>query len=253
MLSLKRYSCLAADETFKPACKASFVRVSAFILAFVFMVLSGTNVLYAEEAVSSAQEIASATPAGNTDGVLTTTEQMIENLILQIDQENERREKPAFAKLSGKMLLSALPAIKPIAGYISSGFGMRFHPIFNRAIFHEGTDFSAPVGTKVMATGDGTVVSSGFETGYGKKVIIDHGSGYKTVYAHLSKAVVRQGQHVRRGDIIAFSGNTGLSTGPHLHYEVRKNNIQVNPTAYFSDDKVPAPHTTMQQKDNSNS
>lgn len=220
-------------------------------------VISGTRDVYAEEtnakSAATTEELASSKETGNPDGVLTTTEQMIENLVLQIDQENEKIDKPSFAKASGKLLLTTRPAIKPIAGFISSGFGLRLHPIYNRIIFHEGTDFSAPVGTKVMATGDGTVLFSGFEKDYGKKVIIDHGSGYTTVYAHLSKAVVRQGQHVRRGDIIAFSGNTGLSTGPHLHYEVRKNNIQVNPTAFFTLDKVPVPHTTMQLKDNSNS
>ncbi|NTV01686.1 MAG: M23 family metallopeptidase [Chlorobiaceae bacterium] len=183
--------------------------------------------------------------AESPDELISTTEQMIERLVLQIDRENEQRiqSKPYAGK--EKSIIAALPSIKPIAGIVSSEFGLRMHPIHKRMIFHAGTDFSAPEGTKVMATADGTVAFSGFDSGYGKKVIVDHGNGYQTIYAHLSKALIRQGQHVRRGDTIAFSGNTGLSTGPHLHYEVRKDNSVVNPTAFFSDDTTPDKFMTL--------
>ena len=194
------------------------------------------------------------TPSESQEEMLSTTEQMIERLVMQIDRETEQRLQSRTSNGKGKSIIAALPSIKPIEGFITSDFGMRMHPIHKQLIFHAGTDFSAPVGTKVMATADGTVAYSGFESGYGKKVVIDHGNGYQTIYAHLSKAVIRQGQHVRRGDTIAFSGNTGVSTGPHLHYEVRKDNMVVNPTAFFSDDTTPDTfmtlHDTVPDEDN---
>ena len=170
------------------------------------------------------------------DELISTSELMIEKLVMQIEKENEQRSQSKSSRGTDKSILEALPSIRPIDGVITSEFGMREHPVYRRILFHTGTDFSAPVGTKVMVTADGTVAFSGFDRGYGKKVVIDHGNGYLTIYAHLSKAVIRQGQHVRQGDTIAFSGNTGLSTGPHLHYEVRKDNIVVNPTAFFQND-----------------
>lgn len=170
------------------------------------------------------------------DGLMSSTEMMIEKLILQMDMDMQEREPARATKGEGRSIIASLPSIRPIIGQITSAFGMRMHPILKRPIFHAGTDFSAPVGTRVLVTADGVVTSSGFDGGYGKKVVIDHGFGYQTIYAHLSKAVVRQGQRVHRGDVIAFSGNTGRSTGPHLHYEVRKDHDVVNPTAYFTED-----------------
>jgi murein DD-endopeptidase MepM/ murein hydrolase activator NlpD len=173
------------------------------------------------------------------EDLITSTEQMIEKMIAQKERELLAKEAAMDGQASGSAV-TAMPSIRPIAGEITSEFGMRVHPVYNRMMFHAGTDFSASVGTRVVATADGTVSSSGFEKGgYGKKVVIDHGFGFQTVYAHLSKAVVRQGQHIRRGDIIAFSGNTGRSTGPHLHYEVRKDGFVVNPTAYFPEEQAP--------------
>ena len=202
-------------------------------------------------ATPASQEMA---PSESQEEMLSTTEMMIERLVMQIDRETEQRLQSNASNGKGKSVIASLPSIKPIEGFITSDFGMRMHPIHRQMIFHAGTDFSAPVGTKVMATADGTVAYSGFESGYGKKVIIDHGNGYQTIYAHLSKAVIRQGQHVKRGDTIAFSGNTGVSTGPHLHYEVRKDNMVINPTAFFSDDMTPDTfmtlHDTVPDEDN---
>jgi murein DD-endopeptidase MepM/ murein hydrolase activator NlpD len=183
------------------------------------------------------------------DGILSTTEQMIEKLVLQIDAQKDGAQDIREKRDPNKPAQLSFPTIKPITGFITSGFGMRVHPIFKRLMFHAGTDFSAPVGTNVIATGDGVVSFSGFDRGYGKKVILDHGNGYQTVYAHLSKALIRQGQHVKRGEVIAFSGNTGNSTGPHLHYEVLKDNIKVNPTAFFFDDKNPDRFMTIHNSD----
>ncbi len=133
-----------------------------------------------------------------------------------------------------QQLFAHIPAIDPIrGGVISDGFGFRYHPILHMRLMHEGIDLVADVGTAVYATGNGVVSYVGQRGGYGNVVEIDHGFGYSTVYGHLEKALVREGQSVKRGQVIALSGNTGLSTGPHLHYEVIKNGVHVNPSAYF--------------------
>ncbi len=135
---------------------------------------------------------------------------------------------------SNRTLFEHIPAINPIrGGVITDGFGMRFHPILKIRIMHEGIDLVADYGTPIYAPGDGTVSYVGPRGGYGNAIEIDHGFGYSTVYGHLSKPMVREGQKVKRGQVIALSGNSGLSTGPHLHYEVIKNGVHVDPTAYF--------------------
>lgn len=138
-------------------------------------------------------------------------------------------------------MMACIPAIQPISDKykrrISAFYGYRIHPIYKTKIFHEGIDFSAPVGTDVYASGDGVVTQATRSNyGYGNIITIDHGYGYKTVYAHLDKIDVRKGQKIKRGQIIGLVGNTGLSTGPHLHYEVRKNDRRVNPIYYFFND-----------------
>ena len=138
------------------------------------------------------------------------------------------------------LLLASMPAITPISlqqSYLSSGFGLRFHPIHKVRRMHAGIDFGARVGTPIYATGAGKVtkVSTRF-SGAGKNIVIDHGFGFKTRYLHLSEFNVKVGQRVKRGELIAFSGNTGTSSGPHLHYEVHKNRKQVNPIHYFFQD-----------------
>jgi murein DD-endopeptidase MepM/ murein hydrolase activator NlpD len=114
---------------------------------------------------------------------------------------------------------------------ISSGFGMRFHPVLGYTRMHKGIDFAVPVGTPVMAAGAGTVESAGWSNGYGNFMLIDHGNSYATGYGHLSRFApgVHKGSHVHQGEVVAYSGNTGLTTGPHLHYEIRINKVQVNP------------------------
>ncbi len=135
---------------------------------------------------------------------------------------------------NNQKLFAHLPAIDPIrGGIITDGFGMRYHPILRMRLMHEGIDLVADVGTNVYATGDGTVSYAGPRGGYGTVVEIDHGFGYTTLYGHLSKPLVREGQKVKRGQAIALTGDTGLSTGPHLHYEVLRNGVHVDPTAYF--------------------
>ncbi len=148
-----------------------------------------------------------------------------------------------LAKNKGEMLQS-IPAIQPINNkdirYISSYFGYRIHPIYKKRMFHDGIDFTAHIGTPIYATGNGKVLEARRSSdGYGKKIVIDHGFGYQTVYAHLSGFKVKKHQKVQRGQLIGFVGNTGISTGPHLHYEVRYNSRKVNPVYYFFNDLSP--------------
>jgi murein DD-endopeptidase MepM/ murein hydrolase activator NlpD len=134
-----------------------------------------------------------------------------------------------------------LPAIKPTQGKLLSGFGMRFHPILKYRRMHEGLDFRANVGDEVYATGDGVVKFAGRKGTYGLLVIVDHGFGFETRYAHLSAfgKGIKPGAKVKRGDVIALSGNSGRSEGPHLHYEVLKDNQPVDPINYLFADTTP--------------
>jgi murein DD-endopeptidase MepM/ murein hydrolase activator NlpD len=129
-------------------------------------------------------------------------------------------------------LLSSTPSIWPTRGWITSGFGYRVSPFTGERQLHEGVDISAPVGARVSSPADGVVTNTSTEEGYGKVVAINHGYGIVTRFAHNSEIKVRVGQRVSRGDPIATVGNTGRSTGPHVHYEVRVNGIPVNPMRY---------------------
>ncbi len=129
--------------------------------------------------------------------------------------------------------LARIPSIMPTAGWLSSAFSRsRFHPILHYARPHEGIDVSAPMGAPIVAPAAGTVTMVGRENGYGNVLEIDHGDGIVTKYAHCSRIVVREGQHVKRGQQIANVGSTGLSTGPHLHYEIHVNGRVVDPLTY---------------------
>ena len=189
------------------------------------------------------------TKAKTAEGLLASTEQIIEQMIMKIDfQKDNATESSELAENPNPTsFFSSIPNIKPVSGSITSTFGVRVHPLYNISLFHSGIDISASEGTRVETTGDGIVAFSGYDKGYGQKITINHGYGYKTIYAHLSKSLVRQGQKVKRGDIIALSGNTGVSTGPHLHYEVQKDNVKVNPTAYFFDETNPDKFITTQK------
>jgi murein DD-endopeptidase MepM/ murein hydrolase activator NlpD len=145
-----------------------------------------------------------------------------------------------LAENKGEMLKS-VPAIIPISNKdltrTASGYGWRIHPFYKISKFHYGMDFTAPLGTEVYATGKGTVISVQTATrGFGKHIIIDHGFGYSSIYAHLSNFNVRVGQKVQRGDIIGFVGSTGTSVANHLHYEVKLNGVNVDPVNYYFED-----------------
>lgn len=144
----------------------------------------------------------------------------------------------------------AAPAIQPLSPYdfyrISSPFGYRVHPVTGTYIHHDGIDLAADIGKPIYATGSGKVISAnGSEYGYGNRVIIDHGFGYKTLYAHLSKIMVIEGQTVKRGSVLGLVGNTGTSTGPHLHYEVIYKNTKMNPVLFYVNDLTDAEYKEM--------
>ena len=125
--------------------------------------------------------------------------------------------------------------IKPISGgRLTSGFGHRKRPRKGASTFHKGIDWATPVGTAVRASSAGTIVRAGWGSGYGKVVYIQHSDGKMTRYGHLSRILVKVGQHVDQGDKIALSGNTGVSTGAHLHFEILVNGVQVNPLKYLN-------------------
>jgi hypothetical protein len=141
-------------------------------------------------------------------------------------------------------LLASIPAIQPISNeelkHQPSGFGWRTHPIYKTPEFHPGMDFASPEGTEIYATGDGTVLrADNMAQGYGNHVVLDHGYGYETLYGHMSKLAVRVGQQVKRGQLIGYVGSTGLSTAPHVHYEVHKNGQNVNPINFYYNDLTP--------------
>lgn len=127
-----------------------------------------------------------------------------------------------------------IPSIYPTFGRISDGWGLRVHPIYNDIEFHSGMDIANQTGTPVYATAAGTVITTDYDTNYGKRIKIDHGNGYETLYAHLYSYMVQSGEQVIKGQIIGLIGTSGLSTGPHLHYEVHLNQEKVNPVAYLN-------------------
>ena len=150
-------------------------------------------------------------------------------------------------------MLQSIPAIQPISNKdlerISSGFGYRIHPIYKVAKLHTGLDFAADIGTEIYATGDGVVEKTeSVYTGYGNSVVIQHGYGFQTRYAHMSKIIITQGQKVTRGQLIGLVGNTGSSTGPHLHYEVMRNGEKVDPAFYFYNDITPEQYEEVLQR-----
>lgn len=179
----------------------------------------------------------------NSDLIVSTVKKMDELTNKLYVQSKSYDEVFEMAKNKDEMM-ACIPAIQPISDKykrrISAFYGYRIHPIYKTKIFHEGIDFSAPVGTDVYASGDGVVVeASRSNYGYGNIIEIDHGYSYTTVYAHLNGFRVRKGERVKRGQTIGSVGNSGLSTGPHLHYEVRKSGNRVNPIYFFFNDLNP--------------
>ena len=185
------------------------------------------------------------------DGNLKREELLVDNYI-KIDELKRKLyiQTKSYDELFGMAnnkedLIAAIPAIQPIYNKdlrrVASGYGMRIDPFLKVRRMHYGLDFSVKKGTPIYATADGKVViiKSSFG-GLGKHIYLDHGNGYRTVYAHLNRFNVKKGQKVKRGELIAYSGNTGRSTSPHLHYEVHKNGEKINPINFFFNDLTPS-------------
>lgn len=167
----------------------------------------------------------------------------VDQLTKQIYVQSKSYDELIDRAKNQEQMLATRPAIQPIDNKdltrTASGYGMRIHPIQQIPIFHHGMDFTASVGTEIYVTGDGVVTDVGYSGGFGNRVTVDHGFGYKTIYAHMSKFSTKVGDVVKRGQVIGLVGNTGDSTGPHLHYEVHKNGQTVNPVNYYYDDLSP--------------
>lgn len=176
----------------------------------------------------------------NSDLIMNTAERLDQLSKQMYVQSKSYDEIVAMAEKKTEMLAS-IPAIQPVANKdlkrMASGYGYRIHPKYKYRKFHYGMDFSAPQGTEVYATGDGVVKKvKKSRSGLGNHVIIDHDFGYETVYGHMSGFNVRQGQKVIRGEVIGYVGSTGVSTAPHLHYEVHMNGRKINPVYYYYND-----------------
>lgn len=179
----------------------------------------------------------------NSNVLIKTTEKLDMITSQMVVQSKSFEEVFEMAKNKAEFL-SAMPAIQPISNKdlkrLSSYYGYRMDPFYKVMKFHDGVDFSAPIGTEIYATGDGEVIKVvKAKRAYGNNVLIDHGFGYKTFYAHCDKILVKRGQKVKRGQVIAKVGNTGKSTAPHLHYEVKKNNKSIDPINFFFNDITP--------------
>jgi len=184
----------------------------------------------------------------NSDLLIYSTQQVDQLSKMVYTQSKSYDELMNLAKNNEHRLL-CIPAIQPILNKnmtsMASGYGRRIDPIYHVATFHEGMDFSAHIGTKVFATGEGSVNYAGWRQGYGNTIQINHGYNYQTLYAHLSEIDVRIGEKVKRGDVIGKVGSTGKSTGPHLHYEVHYRGGPQNPSNYYYLDLSPKEYDQM--------
>jgi len=184
----------------------------------------------------------------NAELIINTTRKL-DILSKQVFVQAKSYDEVAKMAMNKEKMIASMPSIMPVSNNdlkrTASGWGMRIHPIYKILRFHYGMDFTAATGTEVFATGTGVVKSADRETGYGNTVVIDHGYGYESYYAHLSRITVQIGQRVNRGDIIGRVGSTGTSTAPHLHYEVSKNGVKVNPQNYYFQDLSPAEYEKM--------
>ncbi len=185
----------------------------------------------------------------NSDLVMETTKRL-DLLTRQLVVQSRSLDEVGALVLRKQEMLASIPAVQPIANddltQTASGFGWRMHPIHKIMKFHAGMDFTAKTGTPIHASGDGVVVYAEYGTnGYGMHVIVDHGFDYQTLYAHMSKLEVHKGQRVKRGDVLGLVGNTGLSVGPHLHYEVHKGGQPMDPANYYFNDLTPEEYARM--------
>jgi murein DD-endopeptidase MepM/ murein hydrolase activator NlpD len=177
----------------------------------------------------------------NNSNLVIETATRLDKILRKMYVQSKSFDQLIYLAQEKNEMLKSIPAIIPVSNKdltrTASGYGWRIHPIYKISKFHYGMDFTAPAGTEVYATGSGTVsglISS--QRGLGKHIVIDHGFGYQTVYAHLNSFNVRVGQKVQRGDLIGFVGNTGTSVANHLHYEIKLNGVNVDPVNYYFED-----------------
>ena len=182
--------------------------------------------------------------------LIINTSRKIDQLTKQLYLQSKSFDEVIDLAKNKSNMLASIPAIQPVANKdlkrMASGFGYRIHPIYKTRKMHYGMDFSAKTGTEIYATGDGVVSKiKRSKRGYGNYVKINHGFGYETLYAHMSKYIVKRGQKVKRGEVIGYVGNSGISTAPHLHYEVRKDNKKINPMNFYYNDLSPEEYEKM--------
>jgi murein DD-endopeptidase MepM/ murein hydrolase activator NlpD len=184
----------------------------------------------------------------NSDLIINTAKKL-DILSSQVYVQSKSYDDVVKMAMGREKMIASMPSIMPVANRdlkrTASGWGMRMHPIYKILRFHYGMDFTASTGTEVFSTGSGVVKSADREVGYGNCVVVDHGFGYETYYAHLSRIKVKPGQKVNRGEVIGLVGSTGTSTAPHLHYEVSKDGKKVNPQNYYFQDLSPAEYEKM--------
>jgi len=182
--------------------------------------------------------------------LLKSTTERVDRITKQLYIQSKSFDEVVKLAKNKHQLLASIPAIMPINNkdlrHQPGGFGWRTHPIYKTAEFHPGMDFAAEQGTPIYATGDAVVDAADANAqGYGNHVVLNHGFGYQTLYGHMSKMAVKPGQKVKRGQLIGYVGSTGLSTAPHVHYEVIRNGEKVNPVMFYFNDLTPQEYQIM--------
>ncbi|MCA0427882.1 MAG: M23 family metallopeptidase [Bacteroidetes bacterium] len=171
---------------------------------------------------------------------LITLNQKVDELAAKVNIQSKSFDELGKLAANKTEFLACIPAIQPISNKdltrVASGYGYRIHPIFKTHKFHSGIDFTAPQGTPIYATGNGRVETAENGNGYGNHVIVNHGFGYRSLYAHMSRIKVRPGMKIQRGELLGYVGSTGTSTAPHVHYEIIRGDRKINPINYFFND-----------------
>jgi murein DD-endopeptidase MepM/ murein hydrolase activator NlpD len=167
-------------------------------------------------------------------------DELMNNVAASLKDTNDKAslQEASFKEISAfldrqRSILAATPSIWPVKGWITSGFGKRASPLSGEPGYHYGVDIANEIGSPIRVTADGIVTYSGWESGYGRVVVVEHGYGYSTRYGHCSRIEVKVGQPIKRGDIVGYMGSTGRSTGSHCHYEVRIHGVPVDPEKYL--------------------
>ena len=192
----------------------------------------------------------------NSGKLLVETRQKVDQMMLQLKIQKSSLDSILIKANAREEMIASIPSIKPVRIDLLkknlsalSGFGIRLHPVHKVDRMHTGVDFTAPIGSSIQATGNGKVITAEYgRVGYGNHVIIDHGYGYTTLYGHMSTIQVKVGDVIHKGQTIGTVGNTGMSTGPHLHYEVRIKGNPVDPIIYCMDDLTPEEYQSLVER-----